>query len=174
MSIDKKNTVANEINNGSNVSENLSKDNLFFKDNSKEYIKKLKELYLEKNRLKYPNLPESVRFAPNYTDQNTNGLTKCVIDFLKLNGFHCERTGNEGRVINNRRVHGTGTNGTSDIKAIINGKFIAIEIKCKATKDKQSIAQKEYQKAIELSGGIYLIVGTFGGFIDWYEKYLTV
>ena len=151
-------------------------------------IKKLKEQYLLNNKNKYPTLPDYARFVPAYTDKNTNGLTKCVIDFLKLNHCFVERTGNEGRIIDNRkqvtdilgnirtigtvkRVYSTSKRGTSDLKAIINGKFVAVEIKCLTTNDRQSEEQKKYQKEVEQSGGIYLIVPTFEFFYNWFIEY---
>jgi len=157
------------------------------KDTNKNAIAQLKNLYLENNRKKYPNLPEYARVTPSYTDKNTNGLTKCIVDYIQLNGYHVERTGCEGRVIDNRknitdvlgnirtigslqRVYSSSQRGTSDLKAIVNGKFIAIEIKCKATNDRQSLHQKEYQRQVEQSGGIYFIAQTFSQFFDWFNK----
>jgi len=153
-------------------------------------IKQLKALYIENNRKRFPSLPETARVIPIYTDKNTKGLTKCIIDFVKLKGYHIERTGCEGRVIDERktitdcvgfnrnigslkRVYSSSQRGTSDLKAIINGQFIAIEIKCQATNDKQSDYQKEYQKQVENSGGVYLIAFTFQQFYDWFNNFLS-
>jgi len=150
----------------------------------REAIKHLKELHLQISKVKHPSLP--YHSCPDYSATNTNGLTKCVIAFLKLKGAWCERTGSEGRVIDNRetvqdilgnhrtigsiaRVRSSGTTGTSDLKACINGKFIAIEIKCAATGDKIRPAQLEYKKHIEASGATYLIVTSFAQFVSWYQ-----
>lgn len=152
---------------------------------------KLKQLYLEDAKKKYPNTPYLERTVPSYSDKNTKELTKAVIDLLKFNGYHVERTGCEGRTIDKRqtvtdilgntrtigslqRVYSSSQRGTSDLKAIIKGKFIAIEIKCKATNDRQSEYQKQYQKEVEKSGGIYLIVPTFLEFYEWFTKYTEV
>ena len=152
-----------------------------------EAIKQLKALYLENSRKRYPNLPEAARVVPAYTDKNTKGLTRGVYDFLKLQGYHVERTGCEGRVIDNRktfndvlgnvktigsikRVYSSSQRGTSDLKAIIDGRFVAIEIKCEATKDRQSSYQKEYQEQVEASGGIYMIATSFDQFIAWFNS----
>lgn len=157
------------------------------KDNTNEAIKQLKVLYLDYSRQRYPNLPEAARVVPAFTDKNTQGLTKCTYTFLKLKGCHVERTGCEGRVIDNRktfndvlgnvktigsikRVYSSSMRGTSDLKAIINGRFVAIEIKCEATKDRQSEAQKEYQKQIETAGGVYVIATSFDQFYNWFNN----
>lgn len=160
------------------------------KSNPQKYaIGKLKELYLERNKQRFPSIPDYARVTPKYTDKNTRGLTKCVTDFLKLKEYHVERTGNEGRVIDNRktftdvlgrrqtigslqRVYSSSKRGTSDLKAVINGKFVAIEIKCKATGDRQSSHQKEYQKQVEQSGGVYVIAETFSQFFDWFNEFV--
>lgn len=103
--------------------------------------------------------------------KGANLLTRLVILKLKQLGCFAERTGNIGTYRQGKRytalngfkirekgmyVKGQGTNGTSDIKAIIEGRFIAIEIKYK--KDRMSKAQIKYKKQVERAGGIYLIV----------------
>jgi len=146
----------------------------------------LKHLKLTQLKQDYPNVPEYAIPVPKYSDSSTNGLTRCVTDWLLLNGHMCERTGTEGRVIDNRktyidtigqrktigtvkRIPSSGTKGSSDLKAIINGKFVAIEIKF--GNDKQSEAQKMYQKQVENAGGIYIIVKTFDQFYEWLYSY---
>jgi len=143
----------------------------------------LSDLYLQENFRKFPSLP--FRCVPKWNDQTTNGLTRCILDFLKLSGHHSERTGNEGRIIDNRqtfvdvigrsrtigsiqRVRSSGMKGTSDIKAIINGQFVAIEIKCSATHDRQRPDQAVYQQKIESAGGLYVIATSFPQFFQWY------
>jgi hypothetical protein len=151
-------------------------------------IKQLKALYLENNRRRFPSLPDAARVVPAYTDKNTKGLTKCITDYVRLKGYHLERTGCEGRILDQRqtftdcigktrtigtikRIKTSSQRGTSDLKAIINGKFIAIEIKCKATNDRQSQVQKEYQQQVENSGGVYLIASSFNQFYTWFNNY---
>lgn len=138
---------------------------------------------------KYPTIPAQCLGVVKYNDKTTNGLTKCVMKYLTLKGYFVERTGNEGRVIDNRqtvsncigqartigslqRIPSMGKRGTSDLKAIINGLFVAIEIKNKNTNDRQSEAQKQYQKQVETSGGIYIIVASFQGFYEWFNLFV--
>ena len=144
----------------------------------------LKELYLTANKKKYPSIPDFARCTPKYTDKTANGLTKCIIDFINLSSGQAERINNTGRQIDNRKIvndilgstrtigsvkwiKGTGTNGTSDISATIHGKSVKVEVKIGA--DKQSPAQKEYQKKIEDAGGIYFIAKNFNSFYEWYN-----
>jgi len=152
-----------------------------------EAIKELKKLYLQDHRRRYPNLPESARITPRYTDKNANGLTRCIIDFIELQGYQAERIANMGRPVdeskiftdilgNQRRIGGVkwipgqGTNGTSDISAIIAGRSVKIEVKMK---DQQSEAQRKYQAAIERAGGVYLIVRNFDEFVKWYKEFIN-
>lgn len=146
----------------------------------------LEEIALHAARKRYPTVPY---LAPRkYRDDTANGLTKCVIDFLKLEGLFCERSGNEGRVIDNRkqftdvlgnlrtigniqRIKSSGMKGASDLKSIIQGRFVAIEIKCAATRDRQSESQRMYQWEVEKSGGIYILVPDFESFLNWYQKF---
>jgi len=143
----------------------------------------LKALHIENSKQRHPSLP--YHSSPAFSATKTNGLTKCIIHFLRLKGHHVERTGNEGRVIDTRetytdlvgltrtigsiqRVRSSGMAGTSDLKAIINGRFIAIEVKCQSTKDRQRPTQKLYQAQIEASGGIYTIASSLAQFLNWY------
>ena len=79
-------------------------------------------------------------------------------------------------------IPGSGTRGSADIAATkklklpradggvrIVGQKVAIEIK---NKDKQSDAQKRYQRQVEEAGGIYMIarVGKFEEFVKEWEK----
>jgi hypothetical protein len=143
----------------------------------------LRLLHLAANRVKYPSLPEHARTTPKFSDKTANGLTKCIVDFINLTNGQAERISNTGRHIDNRQkytdvmgikrtignvkwIKGTGQNGTADISATIKGRSVKIEVKI--GKDRQSQEQKEYQKQIEKSGGIYLIAKDFQIFYDWY------
>lgn len=148
----------------------------------------LKQLKLNQIRQEYPSLPEHAIKHPKYSDKSANDLTKAIIDFLNLSGHLAERHSNEGRVIDGRktytdvigqtktigslkRIYSSNVNGTSDLKAVINGKMIAIEIKF--GKDRQSEKQKEYQKRVENAGGEYWIAKTFDQFYETYLDYLN-
>lgn len=144
-------------------------------------LDQLKKLWLKNHKERYPSLPDYARVAPKYTDKTANGLTKCIINWCAFNGYFAERTGNEGRTIDNRktytdaigrrktigdikRIPSSGTKGTSDIKAVINGKMYAVEVKI--GKDRQSQVQKDYQNKIERAGGIYIIVRSLEDFVN--------
>ena len=81
-----------------------------------------------------------------YKDNSANGLTKAIIDFLKLRGHFAERSSCTGRVIDKREIFTdvvgrtrqigslkwiptSGTRGKSDISAVINSRSVMIEVK---------------------------------------------
>jgi hypothetical protein len=150
-----------------------------------EAVKLLENLAFETLKTKRPNFPYLTK--TRYTDATSNGLTKCVIDYIKLRGFHAERINSTGAIKDNRKtstdvlgnirtigsvewIKSTTQSGTADISATIQGRSVKIEIKCKATGDRyQSEAQKEYQKQIETAGGTYIIVRTFEDFYNWFN-----
>lgn len=151
-------------------------------------IERLKALKLEHLKREYPSVPEYAIPSQKYTDTTANGLTRCVMDWLNLSGHMAERTSNEGRVIDNRktyvdaigqrktigevkRIKSSGTVGTSDVKAVIRGRMVAIEIKI--GKDRQSDAQKKYQAKVEAAGGVYIIVKNFSDFLSWYDIFIS-
>lgn len=121
-----------------------------------------------------PNFPYPVK--PKFRDDTSNGLTGCVIAWIELNGGQAERINSTGRQVNingrQRWIKGSGTTGTADISATILGKSVKIEIKCEATGDRyQSKEQKEYQKAIEQAGGVYVIARNFSRFHKWFKEF---
>lgn len=132
----------------------------------------LRELHLKHNRLRFPNLPEYARTCPKYTDKTANGLTSCIIDFVRYCGGQAERINCTGRVIRTgsgqRYIPTSGQRGTADISATIRGRSVKIEVKI--GKDKQSEFQKAYQQDIEASGGIYYIAKDFSTFYSWYVQ----
>ena len=151
----------------------------------KQSIKVLQDLIWQLECIKYPRMPKEYIPKPTYSDATANGLTKCIIHFVKANGYQAERLSNTGRYIDNSKVvtdsmgfqkrigsgqyiKGTGTNGTADISLTIKGKSIKCEVKI--GKDRQSEAQKKYQADIERAGGIYIIVKDFDEFINFYKK----
>ena len=157
---------------------------------SRNNIKKLKALYLEQHRQRYPDFPEYARTAPKYTDKNANELTKCIIDYIKLTGGQAERISVTGRRIDKRKrftdaagcqrqvgkIEWAKTNmqkGSADISATIQGRSVKIEIKMPG--DRQSEHQKAYQRQVEAAGGIYMIASSFDDFLDKLQQHnLTV
>lgn len=137
-----------------------------------EAVKELERLYHEAKRGKYKNVPESALVQTKFRDDKTNDLTKCVIAYTRLRGHFIERVGSTGRFINGKWIKGTGTRGTADLSAVINGRAVKIEIKCAATKDRQSEDQKRYQKSVESAGAVYLIVGVFEDYKKWLDDFL--
>lgn len=148
----------------------------------KQALKTLCELAYQDIRIKHPNFPEYAIPQPKYRDNTANGLTRCIIDFINFKGGQAERINNTGRYLNGGKaknllsgidvqlpgkfIPGTGTKGTADISATINGRSVKIEVKI--GKDKQSQHQLQYQRKIEEAGGIYIIAKDFEGFYSWY------
>ncbi len=129
-------------------------------------IERLKELAWAETRRRYPNVPYPV--IRQYSDRTANGLTRCIIDFIRFSGRRIvtDVLGYRRVIGSMKWIPGTGTRGTADISAIYLGKSVKIEVKI--DRDRQSAAQKEYQQSIEASGGIYLIARSFNEFYqDW-------
>lgn len=109
---------------------------------------------------------------PSQEDTTANGLTRCIIDFIKLHGGQAERITVMGRPaeVCGRVKWGKShmTVGTADISATIQGRSVKIEVKIGT--DKQSKKQKKYQSDIERAGGIYYIARNFIDFVRWYEN----
>jgi hypothetical protein len=112
--------------------------------------------------------------AKQYSDKTANGLTACIIDFLKYNGHYANRINTTGMM---RKINGqmkwtkSSTRiGTSDIDAILAGKPVKIEIK--VGKDRMSDAQLKEQARVTAAGGTYITVTNMTHFIEWYHQFV--
>jgi len=152
-------------------------------------MKKLQDLIQLKHKIecqKYPSMPPDYIPLTKFTDKTANGLTKCVIAWIDLNGGQAERINTMGRMLDKTKVvtdtfgnkrtigsvewqKGTGTKGSADISATIQGRSVKIEVKMK---DKQSIDQIKYQNDIENAGGQYWLVHNFDEFMFHYECFI--
>jgi len=134
-------------------------------------LKKLLDMKTAELRAKCEAFPAAYIPRVKYTDKTANQLTQAVIAYIRLSGGYAERINTMGRIIKtkaNKQVYipTTGTRGSADISAVVNGRAIRIEVKIGA--DRQSDKQKQYQMKVEQSGGIYMIVKTYEDFlIQW-------
>ena len=148
-------------------------------------VRDLEELADIANAKAHPNMPERYLAKAKYRDDTANGLTRCIIDYIRLHGGQAERINTTGIPIDERRqvtdVLGHSrtigsltwrpsgsTAGSADISATIHGKAVKIEVKI--GRDRQSPAQRQYQQQIEAAGGIYYIAKDFTLFVSWYLR----
>ena len=148
--------------------------------------KRIQQMELENLRQKHPSVPEHCLAKSAWSDKTANGLTKMVTSFLAFSGHQAERINTMGTFRGPKKYTNmdgvtrsvgkgtytktTGTKGSADISATINGRSVKIEIKIGA--DRQSEDQKRYQESIERSGGVYKIVKNFDEFIEWYDSFV--
>lgn len=150
-------------------------------------VKKLEELADIENERKHPNTPPKYLAKSKYRDDTANGLTKCIIDFIRLNGGQAERINATGvpidtrrevtDILGHRRTIGSvtwrpsgATVGSADISATVGGRSVKIEVK--VGRDRQSEAQKQYQASIEAAGDLYFLANDFTDFVAWYHQNL--
>jgi hypothetical protein len=140
---------------------------LWDRNSTEAPLKQLVRLVDQKQSQGRPSIPSHARVKPVFRDSTANELTSAIIAFFNSQGGLAERINNMGRQVNRKGstiwVYGTGTNGTADIGVCFQG--ISLKVEVKAGTDRQSDAQKEYQKRIESAGGIYIIARSFDGFI---------
>lgn len=143
----------------------------------KESIKKLQQSVHAWECSLHPNVPASYIPFNTYTDKTANGLTRCIVDFIRANGGQAERINTTGmpiiRQLPSGRTEttwrkGNTTKGSADISAIICGKSVKIEVKI--GHDRQSEAQKRYEQTVTAAGGYYYIAKNFDDFVKWYNN----
>lgn len=147
-------------------------------------LKDLATAYME---LKYKAIPAHCRPVKKFTDNSANNLTTAILAYFEIQGVKAWRQASEGRYLPEKRItnvigqsitvekgrfipRGKATKGIGDICAVVMGQFITIEVKY--GKDYQRPEQKEFQKDIEASGGIYFIVKTWDDFQYMINKYI--
>ncbi|WP_353721919.1 hypothetical protein [Dyadobacter sp. 676] len=135
---------------------------------------------------KYPNVPSYALSGKKHKDNTANALQKAIIACLQFEGHQAERISIEGRVIDTRqrvtdgigrtrtigsvtRIKSSAQKGSADVSATVFGRSVKIEVKIGA--DRQSQAQKDYQRSIESAGGVYLIADSFQTFYEWYLQF---
>lgn len=150
-------------------------------------IEELRQKYLVNYYKSRPHIPESIRYAPKFSDKTANGLQKCIINYLILSGWQAERISPEGRYRDTRkvvkncigqtqtignihRIKSAMQPGTADISVIIKGQSVKIEVK--TGKDKQSEKQKIYQSQVEQAGGQYWLIHDFTEFLEKYNQFI--
>ena len=137
----------------------------------------------ESKKLRHPSVPYLVGSV--FNDKTANGLTKCIIAFLRLSGHQAERISVTGRCIDQRKTYTDVLGfrrtigsvkwikpsmqvGSADISATINGRSVKVEVKIGS--DRQRPSQRAYQREVEDAGGLYVIAKDFQGFYDWYNR----
>lgn len=150
-----------------------------------EAVKILEQMADNEQQRKHPNTPPKYLVKSKYRDDTANGLTKCIVDFIRLKGGQAERINTTGiphdtrqevtDILGHKRTIGSLTwrtgntmKGSADISATIRGRSVKIEVKI--GKDRQSEAQRQYQAAIEAAGGLYYVAKDFTTFAQWYGQ----
>lgn len=148
-------------------------------------VKDLEELADIANAKAHPHMPQKYLAKAKYRDDTANGLTRCIIDWIRLHGGQAERINTTGVPVDRRRLvtdvlgntrnigsiewrRSGGTAGSADISATIHSKAVKIEVKI--GRDRQSPAQRQYQAAIEAAGGLYYVAKDFTSFVEWYHQ----
>jgi len=141
----------------------------------------LQQMDFECKRDLYGNIPTHAIPKSKFSDKTSNGLTQCILTWLRLHGHYCTRVNTMGRqlkattitdvigrahVTPGKWIPGTTRRGTADIHAIINGRHVSIEVK--VGRDRMSNQQHKTKQSIEQSGGLYYIATDFANFYTWY------
>ncbi len=138
--------------------------------------KLLRQLKLEDIKAKAPGFFEAsggynMKIVP-YKDNTSNGLTRCICDYISFIGGYSNRITTTGtmRKINGRMVwtKGNSNKGAADIRILYKGRSFDIEVKI--GKDKMSDAQIKEQQRIQVAGGHYFVAKSFPEFLEWWQS----
>lgn len=135
-----------------------------------EAVKQLENDWFEYQYRNKQHLPEHIRVKDKFRDDSANGLTKCIIKYLKINGAFATRLNSTGMYRNDlkRFVHSNQVKGMADIIATYKGLSLNIEVKIGY--DKMSVHQLKVKKDIEQAGGYYFIARNFTEFKEYFVE----
>lgn len=112
----------------------------------------------------------SMKVKP-YKDDTSNGLTRCIIDWITFKGGSATRISSQGqyRIVNGtfQWTKGSTRKGVADIHAIFRGRHISIEVKI--GRDQMSEAQHREQEKVIAAGGLYFVAKNMISFIEWFN-----
>ena len=120
------------------------------------------EWYAYKQR-QHPSNPAVIK--NKLRDDTANGITECVMTWLKLHGCFAARVNTTGiySVKLGRYIRGGSTKGMADVSAVVNGRSVQVEVK--AGRDKPRPEQLKVKQQVEAAGGVYLFVHSLDDFL---------
>ena len=133
-----------------------------------ESILQLERLAMVDAQRKHPTM---LHLAPRkFRDDTANGLTACIISYLRLKGAFVSRINNTGVYDRRLRKYRRGTNrkGLPDILATYKGISLMIEVK--VGRDRLNEDQKKIRHEQELSGGLFFVAHNFTEFKTWFDN----
>lgn len=117
----------------------------------------------------------------NYSDKDANKLTASIIDYINFKGGYANRINTQGQARKEKIplafgrhmdkitfTPSTTNKGTADIKAVVNGRALDIEVKI--GKDTLSENQKRERARITQAGGLYFVARNMQSFVDFYKR----
>lgn len=135
-------------------------------------------LHFDYYREQYPNVPSVSLPKPKYKANTTNGMTRMIIDYIRYSGGFAERINRMGFKTKTKTgreiwVSGGGTNGTSDISAILPGGRSA-RIEVKSGRDHIRPDQVRYAERVTRAGALYFVARSFDSFYEWYHTVVVI
>ena len=73
--------------------------------NTSTAIQELKALFIADLKKRCPLVPDFATCSPKFSDKTTNKLTQSVSEYVRLRGHFIERTGNTGRLVDDRKAY---------------------------------------------------------------------
>lgn len=133
-------------------------------------VRELELAVQEQKRISRPGNPYPIK--PKHRDDTANGLTKCIVAHLELNGCFAGRVNTQGTYNKKlgRFIKSGSKKGMADITSVISGKHVSIEVKI--GKDKPREAQLKVKQQVEAAGGVYLFVSSYDDYLEQIKELL--
>lgn len=147
-----------------------------------EAVNELEALHRKITRRLLPNVPAPLPKPIKFSDRTTSELIGCILSWLELKNCWAIRINTTGsnlqgqlftdvlgyrKQLRRKCFTSAARRGTADIHTVIASRHISIEVK--VGRDPSSDALHKTREAVERSGGIYWIVGSFDDFLQNYR-----
>ena len=116
-------------------------------------------------------IKESLIVPSKLHENSASMVERCIIEYIKLmpNSYAFKVSGS-GVMRKGKWTTGGGTNGISDVIALVQGRMLCIEVKF-SDGDKQRKGQVRFEGQIKQAGGSYLIVRNFTDFLPKFKQW---
>ena len=136
-----------------------------------ETVRQLEAAVFAKEKAIKPDNPAI--YKTSFRDDTANGLTACVVAWLKYHGYFAGRVNTTGTYSHKlgRYIHSGSRKGMADVTAVINGRHVSIEIKI--GRDRLRPEQLKVKNEVEQAGGCYIVAASFDNFLEQANKIIA-
>jgi len=132
-------------------------------------VKELEALDTAEAGRRHPSMKPEHLAKRLHRDDDSGGLTKCIVRYAQLCGCFASRLNNQGVYRNGKYTRSTSRRGLPDV--LITGKNgVSIFCEVKVKKDRMSHYQEAVRDDQQQAGGLFYVASDFESFKRWFDN----